>query len=135
MVIAPISPLKPIKKMKNKLKAIWRILRAKSYFYTVHIGDRFVSGHEIGNQPKTPIPAHVRVDIMFAEVDELAIVARDNIKRMVARYHHPRFVDEEPWESNSCPDCKNWGTMDCPNIGRCLAQPLRPYFIPKNEKK
>ena len=54
--------------MKNKLKAIWRILRAKSYFYTVHVGDRFVSSHEIGNQPKTPLPAHVRVDIMFAEV-------------------------------------------------------------------
>ena len=38
--------------MKDKLKAIWRILRAKSYFYTVHIGDSFVSDHEIGNQPK-----------------------------------------------------------------------------------
>ncbi len=74
--------------MKDKLKAIWRILRAKSYFYTVHVGDSFVSDHEIGNQPKTPLPAHVRVDIMFAEVDKLAIIARDHIKRMVTRYHH-----------------------------------------------
>ena len=94
--------------MKDKLKAIWRILRAKSYFYTVHVGDSFVSSHKIGNQPKTPLPAHVRVDVMFAEVDKLAIIARDHIKRMVTRYHHPQFIDEEPWESNSCPDCKNW---------------------------
>lgn len=38
--------------MKDKLKTIWRILRAKSYFYTVHVGDSFVSNYEIGNQPK-----------------------------------------------------------------------------------
>lgn len=95
--------------MKDKLKAIWRIIRAKSYFYTVHIGDKFVSDHEIGNQPKCPMPAEARVDIMFAEVDKLAMVTRDHIKQMVTRYHHPRFIDEKPWESNSCPDCKNWG--------------------------
>ena len=121
--------------MKDKLEAIWRILRAKSYFYTVHVGDSFVSDYEIGNQPKTPLPAHVRVDIMFAEVDKLAIVARDNIKSMVTRYHHPRFIYEEPWESNSCPDCKNWGTMDCPNSSKCFAPPSHPYFTAKTKEK
>ena len=119
--------------MKNKLKAIWRILRAKSYFYTVHIGDSFVSNYEIGNQPKTPLPAHVRVDIMFAELDKLAIVARDNIKNMVTRYHYPQFIDEELWESNSCPDCKNAGTKDCPNSDKCLLLPSHPYFTPKTK--
>ena len=119
--------------MKDKLKAIWRILRAKSYFYTVHIGDSFLSNYEIGNQPKTPLPAHVRVDIMFAELDKLAIVARDNIKRMVTRYYHPRFIDEKLCESNSCPDCKNWGTMDCPNSDKCFSLPSHPYFTPKTE--
>ena len=78
--------------MKDKLKAIWHILRAKSYFYTVHVGDSFMSDYEIGNQPKIQLPAHVRVDIMFAEVDKLAIIARDHIKRMVTRYHHPQFT-------------------------------------------
>ena len=121
--------------MKDKLKAIWCILRAKSYFYTVHVGDRFVSNYEIGNQPKTPLPAHVRVDIMFAELDKLAIVARDNIKNMVTRYHHPQFIDEELRESNSCPDCKNWGTMDCPNSAKCFALPSHPYFTPKTKDK
>ena len=95
--------------MKDKLKAIWRILRAKSYFYTVHVGDRFVSSHKIGNQPKTPLPAHVRVDIMFAELDKLVTVARDNIKNMVTIYHHPHFLDEELWESNSCPRLQELG--------------------------
>ena len=106
--------------MKDKLKAIWRILRAKSYFYTVRIGDSFVSDYEIGNQPKTPLPAHIRVDIMFAEIDKLAIIARDHIKRMVTR---------------SCPDCKNWGTIDCPNSDKCFSLPSHPYFTPKNKKQ
>ena len=121
--------------MKDKLKAIWRIIRAKSYFYTVHIEDKFVSDHEIGNQPKCPMPAEARVDIMFAEVDKLAIVSRDHIKRMVTRYHHPLFIDEKPWESNSCPDCKNWGAMDCPNSNLCFSQADHPYFTPKTKEK
>ena len=121
--------------MKNKLKAIWRILRAKSYFYTVHVGDSFVSGYKIGNQPKTPLPSHVRVDIMFAELDKLVTVARYNINRTVTRYHHPQFIDEETRESNSCPDCKNWGTMDCPNSAKCFALPSHPYFTAKTKEK
>lgn len=121
--------------MKDKLKAIWRILRAKSYFYTVHIGDKFVSDHEIGNQPKCPMPAEARVDIMFAEVDKLAIVTRDHIKRMVTRYHHPRFIDEKPWESNSCPDCEKWGTMDCPNSSLCFSLLDKPHYTPKTKEK
>lgn len=119
--------------MKDKLKAIWRILRAKSYFYTVHVGDRFVSNYEIGNQPKCSLPAETRVDIMFAEVDNLAIVTRDHIKQMVTRYHHPRFIDQEPWKSNSCPDCKNWASMNCPNSSQCFSLPNKPHFTPKNQ--
>ncbi len=80
--------------MKDKLKAIWRILRSKSYFYAVHIGDTFISNHEIGNQPKGLLPAESRVDIMFREVDSLAKASILSVKKMVERYHHPEWIDE-----------------------------------------
>ncbi len=49
--------------------------------------------------------------------------------------HHPRFIDEKPWESNSCLDCKNWGTMDCPNSNLCFSRADHPYFTPKTKEK
>lgn len=81
--------------MKGKLKAIWRILRSKSYFYTAHVGDKFISDHEIGNQPKGGVPAYVRVDVMFAELNKLTAVVKDHVQRMSNRYHDPQFKDEE----------------------------------------
>lgn len=120
--------------MKDKLKAIWRILRAKSYFYTVHIGDRFVSGHEIGNQPKGGLPAATRVDIMFRELDYLTQAVKLSLIDINHRSCNLQFIDEKPWESNSCSDCKNWGTKDCPNSDKCFSLPSHPYFTPKTEK-
>lgn len=81
--------------MKDKLKAIWRILRSKSYFYTVNINDTFTSNYEIGNQPKGLRRAEERVDIMFNEVDCLAKATVLSAKQMVKRCHNPQWIDEE----------------------------------------
>lgn len=80
--------------MKDKLKAIWRILRSKSYFYTVHVGDKFISDYEIGNQPKGGVPANVRVDVMFVELNKLTKVVKYHVQRISDRYHNPQFKDE-----------------------------------------
>ena len=81
--------------MKDKLKAIWRILRAKSYFYTVHIDGKYIADHKLGGQPKGEHPAYARVEIMFGELRLLAGAANLHIDSMKRRYHHPVFIDEE----------------------------------------
>lgn len=81
--------------MKDKLKAIWRILRSKSYFYTVHIGDNFISNHELGNQPKGGMPAAARVDIMFRELDCLTQASKMSLKDINNRYRKSQFIEEE----------------------------------------
>lgn len=79
--------------MKDKLKAIWRILRSKSYFYTVHVGVKFISDHEIGNQPKGGLPADMRVDIMFRELAMLTEASKKSLCKMENRYRNPHFID------------------------------------------
>ena len=80
--------------MKDKLKAIWRILRAKSYFYTVCVDGKYISNHALGGQPKGGYPAYARVEIMFGELRLLAEAAKLHIKRMEGIYYHPQFKDE-----------------------------------------
>lgn len=75
--------------MKDKLKAICYILRSKSYFYTVHVGDKYISSFEIGNPPKGGVPAHVRVDVMFTELDNLIEVVKKHVLLMGDRYRNP----------------------------------------------
>lgn len=79
--------------MKDKLKAIWRILHSKSYFYTVHIGNSFISDYEIDNQPKGGLPAMTRVDIMFHELAMLTEASKKDLGKMEKRYHNPQFKD------------------------------------------
>lgn len=81
--------------MKGKLRAIWRILRSKSYFYTVHIGDKFISNYELGNQPKEGLPAETRVDIMFRELAMLTNASKMSLKDINDMYHNPQFIDQE----------------------------------------
>lgn len=81
--------------MKDKLKAIWRILRSKSYFYTVHVGGNFISNYEIGNQPKGGLPASARVDIMFTELAMLTEASKRYLAKMESRYRNPHFIDNE----------------------------------------
>lgn len=81
--------------MKQKLKAIWRILRSKSYFYTVHIGDNFISNHELGNQPKGGLTAAARVDIMFRELDYLTQAVKLSLRDINHRCRNPHFTDEQ----------------------------------------
>ena len=121
--------------MKDKLKAIWRILRAKSYFYTVHINGKYISNHEMGNQPKGGYPAYARVEIMFGELRLLAGAAKEHIRIMENRYHRPSFIDQESTKTKSCADCNNYGTMDCPNSNLCFSRADHPYFTPKTEEK
>lgn len=89
--------------MKDKLKAIWRILRSKSYFYTVHVGDTFISDHEIGNQPKGGLPADMRVDIMFQELAMLTEASKQSLGKMENRYHNPQYHPEK-WMAIPSPD-------------------------------
>ena len=79
--------------MKGKLKAMWRILRSKSYFYTVHIGDNFMSNYELGNQPKGGLPAETRVDIMFRELACIINASKKSLENMEDRYRNPHFID------------------------------------------
>lgn len=80
--------------MKDKLKAIWRIFRSKSYFYTVHIENRWVSSYEIGNQPKGLRPAEERVRIMLNESGCVALATIIAAKKMVKSYHGYDWTDE-----------------------------------------
>lgn len=79
--------------MKGKLKAMWRILRSKSYFYTAHIGDNFISNYELGNQPKGGLPAETRVDIMFRELAFIINASKKSLDKMEDRYRNPHFID------------------------------------------
>lgn len=80
--------------MKKKLKTLWRILRSKSYFYAVHIGDNFISNYEIGNQPKGGLPASTRVDIMFRELAMLTEASKRSLAKMENRYRNPQFKED-----------------------------------------
>ena len=33
-----------------------------------------------------------------------------------------------------CHDCKRWGSMDCPNSGKCYDLADKPYFVPREQK-
>lgn len=81
--------------MKDKIKAIWHILRATSFFYTVHIDGKYISNHELGGQPKGGYPAYARAEIMLGELRLLVEAAKLHLKRMERRYYNPHFIDEE----------------------------------------
>lgn len=78
--------------MKAKLKAIWRILRAKEWVYLTanKDGDGYISDHSInGGMPKEA-PAYVYVDLMFSRVAKLAAGMRIIADKIENSYHVTR---------------------------------------------
>ncbi|MCM1225197.1 MAG: hypothetical protein NC548_63170 [Lachnospiraceae bacterium] len=113
--------------MKDKLKAIWRILRAKSFFYVAKVENHYISNYDInGVQPKYGMPAKDRVDIMFTELHLMTAAVNKSINDINRNYRHPQFIGER-----DCVLCANFGTMRCPNSSVCWGTEERPYFKEK----
>lgn len=75
--------------MKAKLKAIWRILRAKEWVYlTRNKDDDGYDGYlSVGDMPKEA-PAHVYVDLMFTRIRRLTAGMRIIADKIENSYHN-----------------------------------------------
>lgn len=75
--------------MKAKLKAIWRILRAKEWVYMTanNDGNGYISDHCINGDMPKEAPAQVYVDLMFSHVSKLAAGMRIIANKIENGYH------------------------------------------------
>lgn len=73
--------------MKNKLKAIWRILRAKEWVCMTYNGNGYSNLHELMPYPAKEAPAHVFVDWMFDRVNYLTAGMKVTADKISDSYH------------------------------------------------
>lgn len=73
--------------MKLKLKAIWRILRAKEWVCMTYNGNGYSNLHELMPHPTKEAPAHVFVDWMFGRVRYLAAGMKVTADKIRDSYH------------------------------------------------
>ena len=78
--------------MKNKLKAIWRILRAKEWVCMTYNGHGYSNFHQLMPLPAKEAPAHEFVDWMFDRVNYLTAGMKVTASKIYDSYHLKHLV-------------------------------------------